>query len=165
MSLVGCAGEVVLHVLGLTRHISSMALLVYILSFLPQVLTASLSWYSILIRVISYQDWFPADSTEKPRIGSSGFPIVPESFWRRIPTSSFFDLSNRSPPWGVSFLDPFLFQRHSGFRILPPSWLDNFNSILEVIIVYIRTFLIYIPSFCEGSQVDSSSQFYSSGDQ
>ena len=55
-SLVERAGEVVVHVRGLNCHVSSKALLVYLQSFLSQVLTAKLSRYIIFIIIISYQD-------------------------------------------------------------------------------------------------------------
>ena len=64
MFLVGSAGEVVLHVLGVTRHTSSMALLVYFLTFLPKSLIQVLVDVEYLISDNPYQDLFPADSTE-----------------------------------------------------------------------------------------------------
>ena len=55
-SLVGRAGEVVVHVRGLNRHVSSKALLVFLPSFLSQVLTAkALAVILFILEIISYQ--------------------------------------------------------------------------------------------------------------
>ena len=68
-SLVGRAGEVVVHVRGLNRHVSSKALLVFLPSFLSQVLTAkALAVILFILEIISYQIFFQLIPQNRQRL-------------------------------------------------------------------------------------------------